>query len=609
MRKEIQIQIEKYKKYRTLIPMSENEIRKYTDRRNTIRKDTADKKSTHTLDKNYKKILFGEGNIESWQEKITEIRFSGVLLAESVIRTSGTDICADISEEKNGSVIGWVEQINNGAEYILHIDANGKIDAPADSADLFEKFSQVKKIKFGDVFDTKNVTSMFGMFCFCKNLSELNVSRFNTANVTDMSNMFRECSKLEELDVSGFHTENVMDMSYMFSGCSELEELDVSGFHTGNVTDMSYMFNCCSELKELDVSGFHTGNVMDMSFMFDCCGELDELDVSRFDTHNVTWMDSMFHGCKNLETVDVSGFHTENVTDMKWMFSFCSNLKTVDVSGFHTENVTDMYFMFSWCDNLEIVDISGFHMQNISHHYDSMFEYCPKLNRLPIAIKFFKEKRYKDAISLLKKYESIKNEEKTGDAESAKDTSDAKAAAYAEAQYLLGVCYYQGLDVKKDREKAWEYFRAAAAQGQVDAQILMLDPACDWDEIISDYTAVFKSLEESSDSGNANAQYLLSVCYLKKLGTEKGNGLLQKHMEKRFHLCEAAASQGHAKAQKELGDFYFSGLVTERDYEKAYEWYQKALDQGEEIDEMTLITAKKGSKKGVLKKFSSWLKG
>ena len=531
MRKEIQIQIEKYKKYRTLIPMSENEIRKYTDRRNTVRKDTADKKLKNTLDKDYKKILFGEENKEEWEGKITEIVFSDSIPADSVLQSSEIAICEDISEGNDGSVIGWVEKTDYGETYILHIDGDGKIYAPVNSSVLFWFFKQVKKIAFGNVFDTSRVTNMRGMFMRCEKLAGVNVDGFDTKNVTDMAGMFSDCSSLQELNVSRFHTQKVTNMSSMFSGCSGLEELDVSGFHT------------------------------------------------------------------------------ENVTDMKYMFSGCKKLRTLDVSGFHTENVTDMYFMFSWCDNLEIVDISGFHMQNISHHYDSMFEYCPKLNRLPIAIKFFKEKRYKDAISLLKKYESIKNEEKTGDAESAKDTSDAKAAACAEAQYLLGVCYYQGLDVKKDREKAWEYFRAAAAQGQVDAQILMLDPACDWDEIISDYTAVFKSLEESADSGNANAQYLLSVCYLKKLGTEKGNGLLQKHMEKRFHLCEAAASQGHAKAQKELGDFYFSGLVTERDYEKAYEWYQKALDQGEEIDEMTLITAKKGSKKGVLKKFSSWLKG
>ena len=62
---------------------------------------------------------------------------------------------------------------------------------------------------------------MFGMFCGCSSLKELNLSNFNTNNVTNMFVMFLDCSSLKELNLSNFNTNNVTNMSGMFSGCSE----------------------------------------------------------------------------------------------------------------------------------------------------------------------------------------------------------------------------------------------------------------------------------------------------------------------------------------------------------------------------------------------------
>ncbi len=46
---------------------------------------------------------------------------------------------------------------------------------------------------------------------------------------------------------------------------------------------------------------------------------------------------------------------------------------------------------------------------------------------------------------------------------------------YAEAQYNLGVCYYNGYGVPKNRAKAVELWKKAAAQGNVRAkQVLVM---------------------------------------------------------------------------------------------------------------------------------------
>ena len=60
-------------------------------------------------------------------------------------------------------------------------------------------------MKYGN-FDTKNVIDMYGTFCNCNSLKNLNLSIFNTQKVTDMSLMFNNCKSLLSLDLSNFNT-------------------------------------------------------------------------------------------------------------------------------------------------------------------------------------------------------------------------------------------------------------------------------------------------------------------------------------------------------------------------------------------------------------------
>lgn len=268
---EIEVELEKYKKYRTLLPMTDSELQSYQ----------TPEQIGNTLDKNYMKILFGEDCFgeeddddcfeeedgDLWRDKLTKIVFSDSIPEESVIRSSETAIYGDISEAKDGSVIGWVEKLDAAdfeydMEYILHIDGNGKVCAPVDSKELFYGFSEVREIEFGNAFDTSQTVNMEYMFGWCEKLSILDVSSFHTENVTGMKFMFSDCVSLQELDVSSFYTENVTDMAFIFNNCSSLQELDVSGFDTKNVTNMYCMFSNCSGLKELNVSGFDTSRAV-----------------------------------------------------------------------------------------------------------------------------------------------------------------------------------------------------------------------------------------------------------------------------------------------------------------------------------------------------------
>ena len=281
----------------------------------------------------------------------------------------------DVSEARDRSILAWMEDGN------LIVAAEGKIAPNPNASYMFSNFENVTAIDFGGCLDTSNVTNMGGMFHYCYNLAELDVSGFDTSNVTNMVWMFSECNSLTELDVSGFDTAKVNNMGKMFSSCSRLKKLDISGFDTSNVVYMNEMFNGCGNLTGLDVSGFDTSKVIEMGCMFWECSSLTRLDVSGFDTSKVTNMNAMFWGCSGLTELDVSGFDTANVTGMRWMFCACSNLTELDVSSFDTANVLFMNAMFSGCSRLKSLDLSNWNANKVSNMAD-MFEGCDQLTDL-----------------------------------------------------------------------------------------------------------------------------------------------------------------------------------------------------------------------------------
>ena len=138
------------------------------------------------------------------------------------------------------------------------------------------------------------------MFCECKNIINIDFSKFNTDDVEDMKYMFSECSRLKSLNLSSFNTQNVNKMECMFNRCTSLTALNLLSFNTQNVMDMFCMFKGCSSLTTLNLSSFNTQNVNNMESMFNGCSSLTTLNLSSFNTQNVDYMDNMFNECINL---------------------------------------------------------------------------------------------------------------------------------------------------------------------------------------------------------------------------------------------------------------------------------------------------------------------
>lgn len=253
----------------------------------------------------------------------------------------GDDVYTRISE------IPWVDE----REHITTVEFK-EIIRPKSTAFWFYGCSKLTTIKNLNNLNTVKVTSMYGMFGGCGNLTSLDVSKLNTSNVTNMSNMFFNCSNLTSLNLNGINTSNVTDMSFMFWNCSSLKELNMGYFYNlSKVTNMAYMFGNCAALTTLNLKVF-------------------------YNTSNVTSMYNMFSGCKSLINLDVSNWDTSSVTDMSHMFSYCDNLASLNLKSFDTSNVTNMRYMFAFNYKLGKIYVSSTMWDTSNADVTDMFLYC-----------------------------------------------------------------------------------------------------------------------------------------------------------------------------------------------------------------------------------------
>ena len=83
----------------------------------------------------------------------------------------------------------------------------------------------------------------------------------------------------------------------------------------------------------------------------------------------------------------------------------------------------------------------------------------------------------------------------------------------------------------------------------------------------------FNRILPYAERGNSKEQYRLAECYENGIGTEKDE-------EKAFEWYRKSAEQGNAEAQFKLAVCYDEGHGTSEDAGKAFEWYKKSAEQG-----------------------------
>ena len=266
----------------------------------------------------------------------------------------------------SGAVMAWVTaDPNDNTKYVLHVGGDGGVIANTSLTYLFDGYTNLASVTFGNNFDTTRTTGM--------------------------GYMFRNCTSLTSLDLSTFDTSKVSGMTYMFSGCTGLTSITFgSGWSnsTASTNNMSYMFNNCSNLTTINnLNNLDTSNVINMSYMFQNCTSLTSLNLSTFDTSKVTTMSSMFSGDSGLTSITFGtgwSHPAASTNNMQYMFRNCTSLTSLDLSTFDTSNVTSMYYMFSDCTGLTTITFgSGWgNATAASNNMAGMFADCSALTTL-----------------------------------------------------------------------------------------------------------------------------------------------------------------------------------------------------------------------------------
>ena len=143
----------------------------------------------------------------------------------------------------------------------------------------------------------------------------------------------------------------------------------------------------------------------------------------------------------------------------------------------------------------------------------------------------------------------------------------------AQAQFGLGICYYDGIGVPKDYSKAVEWFEKAAIQGNAEAQDYLGNCYLDGEGVPKDFTKAVYWYSKAAEQGNAEGQKDLGYCYLYGYG-------LSLDYTKAFDLFTKAAEQNNSVAKSFLGYCYSYGKGVTEDKAKGVEWYTKAADDG-----------------------------
>ncbi|MDD3063871.1 MAG: tetratricopeptide repeat protein, partial [Massilibacteroides sp.] len=150
-----------------------------------------------------------------------------------------------------------------------------------------------------------------------------------------------------------------------------------------------------------------------------------------------------------------------------------------------------------------------------------------------------------------------------------------------EAQLNLGSCYYNGTGVTQDSTEAVNWYRKAAEQGNADAQFNLGVFYRYGIGVTQDSTEAVNWYRKAAEQGNADAQFNLGVFY------HYGIGVTQDSTEA-VNWYRKAVEQGDSKAQFALGVCYDDGMGVTQDSTEAVNWYRKAADQGSAVAQRNL---------------------
>ena len=140
------------------------------------------------------------------------------------------------------------------------------------------------------------------------------------------------------------------------------------------------------------------------------------------------------------------------------------------------------------------------------------------------------------------------------------------------AQYILGLSYYHGDVMPRDRAKAAKLFRGAAEQRHADAQYKLGEMYDTGEGVSKNYTEAAKWYRLAAEQEHTDAQCKLGYLYHNGEGVSKNDVTAAKWYRR-------AAEQRDRNSQCVLGRLYSIGRGVEQNHVEAVKWYRRAAEQ------------------------------
>lgn len=148
---------------------------------------------------------------------------------------------------------------------------------------------------------------------------------------------------------------------------------------------------------------------------------------------------------------------------------------------------------------------------------------------------------------------------------------------YTEAEYGVGCCYQDGDGVSTDDREAAKWFRKAAEKGHAEAQyelaaILEYEYGANSQEIFYWY-------KKSADQGNLESAFRVGLMYKHGNGTERNYEKAMEYFKKVAYSKEDPFDYPIEDSMREIGWLYYYGNGVEKDEHKALVWFKKSVGQ------------------------------
>ena len=317
---------------------------------NNVKKSALKRKSNPTINTKNEMTIYYE-----IKEKGEDKR---VKLFDSIFVDNNKDrLALTINDKQEKELIEYYNNASNHDKLKVHIVEKMPI---IDMSYMFNNCKNLVNID-SSKWDTTNITSMEALFQLCSFDKAPDISTWKTQNLTSMRAMFSKCINLKAMpEMSKWNTLNVKDMSLLFNGCISIESIPRFPFwNTQNVEDMSYMFSRCKNLKDIhNIGKLNTTKVRNMCGLFNRCEELVEMSgAAKWNMSNVTDISIMFQFCSKFEKFpDISKWNLANVKDISGVFSECGSMKALpNIGKWNIKNVECMCGLFNGCTSLTVI--------------------------------------------------------------------------------------------------------------------------------------------------------------------------------------------------------------------------------------------------------------